>query len=85
LGVLLFAGVGVICMINGGRFLDYDYLFPPSVEAIIPPGLLGDPDHAHQWGQHFGIFFIELGVLLTVSATMVTIFYGFAGRAAEEP
>jgi hypothetical protein len=24
-------------------------------------------------------------VLLTVAATMVTIFYGFAGRAAEEP
>ena len=85
LGVLLFAGVGVICMINGGGFLDYDYLFPPGVEAMIPPGLLGDPDHAHQWGQHFGIFFIELGVLLTVAATMVTIFYGFAGRAAEEP
>jgi len=85
LGVLLFAGVGVICMINGGGFLDYDHLFPPGVEAIIPPGLLGDPDHAHQWGQHFGIFFIELGVLLTVAATMVTIFFGFAGRAVEEP
>jgi len=84
LGVLLFAGVGLVCILNGGDFLDYDYLFPPSVEAMIPPGLMGDPDHAHHWGQHFGIFFIELGVLFTVSATMVTIFYGFAGRAADE-
>ena len=67
LGVLLYAGVGIVCIVNGGGFLDYDYLFPPSVEAMIPPGLLGDPDHAHHWGQHFGIFFIELGVLLTVS------------------
>ena len=85
MGVLLYSGVGVVCMINGGGFLDYDYLFPPSVEAMIPPGLMGEPYHAHHWGQHFGIFFIELGVLLTVAATMVTIFYGFAGRAAEEP
>jgi len=45
---------------------------------------MGDPDHAHHWGQHFGIFFIELGVLFTVAATMLTIFYGFAGRAADE-
>lgn len=85
LGVLLYAGVGIVCILNGGAFLDYDYLFPPRVEAMIPPGLLGDPDHAHHWGQHFGIFFIELGVLFTVAATMVTIFYGFAGRTANEP
>ena len=83
LGVLLYAGVGVVCILNGGGFLDYDRLFSPRVEAMIPPWLLGDPDHAHHWGQHFGIFFIELGVLLTVAATMVTIFYGFAGRAAD--
>lgn len=83
LGVVVYAGVGVICIINGGGFLDYDYLFSPRVEAMIPPGLLGDPDHVHHWGQHFGIFFIELGVLLTVSATIVTMFYGFAGRTVE--
>jgi multicomponent Na+:H+ antiporter subunit B len=83
-GVLLYAVVGIVCILNGGDFLDYDYLFSPSVEAMIPPGLMGDPDHAHHWGQHFGIFFIELGVLFTVAATMLTIFYGFAGRAADE-
>jgi multicomponent Na+:H+ antiporter subunit B len=82
-GVLLFAGVGVVCIINGGGFLDYDRLFTPAVEAMIPPGLLGDPNKPHHWGQHFGIFFVELGVLFTVAATMVSIFYGFAGRAAD--
>lgn len=80
LGVLLYSGVGVACVVNGGNFLDYDRLFSPRVEAMIPPGLLGDPKGAHHWGQHFGIFFVELGVLLTVAATMVTIFYSFAGR-----
>lgn len=83
LGVMLYSGVGIICIINGGGFLDYDRLFSPRVEALIPPGLLGDPDAAHHWGQHFGIFFIELGVLFTVTATMVTIFYGFAGRMID--
>ena len=84
LGVLLYAGVGIVCMINGGVFLDYGYLFPSQVEQHIPGWLLGDPDHAHHWGQHFGIMLIELGVLLTVAATMVTIFYGFAGRTVED-
>jgi multicomponent Na+:H+ antiporter subunit B len=83
LGVLFYAGVGIACMLNGGAFLDYDYLFPPAVEKQIPGWLLGDSDHAHHWGQHFGILLIELGVLLTVAATMITIFYGFAGRTVE--
>lgn len=84
LGVLVFSAVGVICIVNGGGFLDYDRLFTPEIEALIPNWILPS-DHAHHWGQHFGIMFIELGVLFTVSATMVTIFYGFAGRASEAP
>ncbi len=31
-------------------------------------------------GQHLGIFLVELGVGVTVSAVMVTIFLAFAGR-----
>jgi len=31
-------------------------------------------------GQHRGIFLVELGVLITVSAVMLKIFYVFAGR-----
>jgi multicomponent Na+:H+ antiporter subunit B len=83
LGVLIYAGVGLICIVNGGGFLDYDHLFSLKVEAMIPPGLLGDSNGTHHWGQHFGIFFIELGVLLTVAATMITLFYGFAGRMMD--
>lgn len=82
LGVLIFAGVGIVCIINGGDFLDYDHLLPAEIEAQIPAWLLGG-GHGHHWGQHFGIMLVELGVLLTVAATMVTIFFGFAGRAAE--
>ncbi len=84
LGVMLYAGVGIVCMINGGAFLDYDYLFPPEIEAQIPGWILGESGHAPHWGQHAGILLIEIGVLLTVAATMVTVFYGFAGRTVEE-
>jgi multicomponent Na+:H+ antiporter subunit B len=38
--------------------------------------LAHDPVH----GQHRGIFWVELGVALTVSGVMLKIFYMFAGR-----
>lgn len=69
MGLLLYAGVGVWAMLNGGSFLDYDFLIEEA------PG-----GHA---GQHLGILLIELGVLFTVSGSMLTIFYAFAGRVAE--
>ena len=34
-------------------------------------------------GQHRGIFWVELGVLITVSGVMLKIFYMFAGRQRE--
>ncbi len=80
-GVLLFAGIGVINMMNGGEFLNYDHLFPPGFEDGLPGSVaMGG---YHHWGQHFGILLIEFGVLLTVSSTVVSMFYGFAGRAPE--
>ena len=42
--------------------------------------LSGDPVH----GQHRGIFWVEAGVLLTVFAVMLKVFYMFAGRSREE-
>ncbi len=34
-------------------------------------------------GQHLGILLVELGVGITVAATMITIFFLFAGRSGE--
>ena len=39
-----------------------------------------DPVH----GQHRGIFWVEAGVAVTVSAVMLKIFYLFAGRGSDE-
>ncbi|MEM7661939.1 MAG: Na(+)/H(+) antiporter subunit B [Pseudomonadota bacterium] len=68
-GLLLYAGVGLWAMLNGGDYLDYDFLVEEE-----------EGGHA---GQHLGILLIELGVLFTVAGAMVTIFYAFAGRVAE--
>jgi len=37
-------------------------------------------DHDPVHGQERGIFWVEAGVLITVSSTMVAIYYAFAGR-----
>ena len=43
--------------------------------------LSADPVH----GQHRGIFWVEAGVLLTVFAVMLKVFYLFASRTREDP
>lgn len=68
LGVLLYAGTGIATMICGGPFLDYDYLEHDVMHGILPSG------------QHLGIFLVELGVGITVTAVMTMIFYAFAGH-----
>lgn len=68
-GFLLYGAVGVYAMLNGGNFLDYDF--------VVAEG----PDGHH--GQHYGIIGVELGVLFAVAGSMLTIFYAFAGRAPE--
>jgi multicomponent Na+:H+ antiporter subunit B len=40
-----------------------------------------DPDPAH--GQHRGIFWVEVGVTITVCGVMLKIFYMFAGRGRD--
>lgn len=68
LGVLVYAGTGVFTMMMGENFLDYDII---------------QPDCHHHAGQHIGILVVEFGVGLAVAATMLQIFYVFAGREAE--
>lgn len=63
LGVLIYAGTGVIGLLYGQNFLDY------SVLAA---------DAAH--GRERGILLVEAGVLVTVSSTMVALFYAFSER-----
>ena len=63
-GVLLYGGVGVAAFFVGGEFLNYSSFSPEH------------PQH----GQHLGIFLVELGVGITVSAVMLVVYYVFAAR-----
>ena len=68
LGVLVYAVTGVVTMLLGGNFLDYDALEHQFLPNFLPSG------------QHLGIFLVETGVGITVAAVMIAIFYSFAGR-----
>ncbi|MDX1393010.1 MAG: Na(+)/H(+) antiporter subunit B [Gemmatimonadota bacterium] len=63
-GVLIFAGTGVVTMLLGGAFLEYGAFTPDH------------PEH----GQHWGLLVIEFGVGVTVASVMITIFSTFASR-----
>ena len=64
LGVLLYAGTGVLSMLLGYDYLDYGAFTPDH------------PSH----GQHYGILVVELGVGITVAGVMISVYYAFAGR-----
>lgn len=66
LGILIFAGTGIVSLLLGANYLDYS-----------PLG--SDPEA----GQHLGILIVEIGVFVTVSSTMLAIFYAFGGRAED--
>ena len=68
LGVLIFAGTGLLSMLCGGNFLEYGVLEHHYGGGHLPHG------------QHLGIFLVELGVGVTVAAVMIAIFFAFAGH-----
>jgi len=64
LGVLVYAGTGVVSLMLGYNYLDYGAFTPAH------------PEH----GQHWGILAVEAGVGITVTGVMIAIYYAFAGR-----
>ncbi|MFC1896000.1 MnhB domain-containing protein, partial [Thermodesulfobacteriota bacterium] len=70
-GVLIYSGVGTICLGTGFNFLDYAGI----------AGILGvDPVSA----RSLGILFVEVGVGISVMATMVIIYSNVSSLGAYE-
>lgn len=63
-GVLLYFTVGILCILFGGTLLEYTVLPFPN------PHL----------SAHLGIFAIEIGVAITVSAVMVVFIFDIARK-----
>jgi len=66
LGVLLYGGTGVACLLLGGNYLDY---------AVFD-------HHSAAHGRHLGILLVEGGVGIAVTCAMTLIFYAFGGRSS---
>ena len=63
-GMLVYAGVGGLCMIGGGEFLNYANLEIPGLEAASRRSL--------------GIVLTQIGVALDVAVTAVSIVFSLS-------
>ncbi len=71
LGLLIFAGVGGLCMIGGGQFLNYTHLEIPNLDEA---------------SQHYiGILLTQVGVAVDVAVTGVSIAISLSFEGADEP
>lgn len=66
-GVLIYAGIGILCMLLGGNFLEYSVL-----DRLLPFLAVKD--------RYYGMLGVEIGVACTVSAVMFLIFAGIASK-----
>ena len=71
LGVIIYSGIGLLCVLLGSNFLDYGVL-----HKILP----GDPANA----RSLGILGVEIGVGIAVMAVMVSIFFNIASGGEHE-
>lgn len=61
-GVLIYSGIGLLCLIMGGNYLDYGRLSP--ILKVVPAQ-----------ARTLGILGIEIGVGIAVMAVMFSIFF----------
>ncbi|MBZ0108430.1 MAG: Na(+)/H(+) antiporter subunit B [Candidatus Scalindua rubra] len=66
-GALVYAGIGILCILAGGAYLEYD---------VLPLG-------SHHLASHLGIYGIEIGIGITVAFVMITIFFETAKKEME--
>ena len=71
LGVIIYSGIGVVCLILSANYLDYGIL-----NKILPVTIAE--------ARALGIFGVEVGVGITVMAVMVSIFLNLASGGEHE-
>ncbi|MCK4727788.1 MAG: Na(+)/H(+) antiporter subunit B [Desulfobacterales bacterium] len=73
IGVLIYGGIGALCLILGGNYLDYGKL-----SKVLPV----TPAEA----RSLGILGVEIGVALAVMAVMCTVFFAIftAGESSQD-
>ena len=71
LGVFIYAGTGVLCMIFGANFLDYS-----ALSHLLPLGPVA--------ARSFGILMVEIGVGISVMAVMIHLYYNLASAGQHD-
>ncbi len=73
IGVLIYGGIGVLCLILGGNFLDYSKL--SKILRVSPAE-----------ARSLGILGVEIGVALAVMSVMCVIFFAIytVGESPED-
>jgi len=70
LGLLIFAGVGGLCLIGGGEFLNYADLEIPGLEVASR--------------RYLGILITQIGVAVDVAVTAVSIVFSLSDYSEDE-
>ena len=70
-GAAIFVGVGALCAVFGGLFLDYS-----ALDVLIPMGPI-------EW-RSFGIFLVEVGVGLAVMSIMVLLYWNLSSGGSMD-
>jgi multicomponent Na+:H+ antiporter subunit B len=70
-GVFVYTGTGVLCALLGGLFLDYS-----AMDVLLALGPV-------EW-RSMGVFIVELGVGLAVTAIMASLFWDLASGGDME-
>ena len=70
-GVFIYTGTGVLCALLGGLFLDYS-----AMDVLVALGPV-------EW-RSMGVFIVELGVGLAVTAIMASLFWDLASGGDME-
>ncbi|MFB3115764.1 MAG: MnhB domain-containing protein [Nitrospirales bacterium] len=70
LGLLIFAGVGGLCLIGGGEFLNYAALEIPGLEVASR--------------RYMGIMLTQIGVAVDVAVTVISIVFSLSSNDNDE-
>ena len=70
LGLLIFAGVGGLCLIGGGEFLNYAALEIPGLEVASR--------------RYVGIMLTQIGVAVDVAVTVISIVFSLSSNDNDE-
>jgi len=79
IGVLIYAGIGLACIIMGGSYLEYTKL---AGSAGMGQG--SSAEHALHLAGHLGIYGIEIGIGIVVASVMITIFFETANTQDDD-